>query len=171
MWRGQVGTDIYAFIDWETEDENGKEFVDCFARHVYLGRSYDLFGLLAGIRGGTAVYPPRGLPKQVSFHVLHEYTYVVTDKRMPYVVAYPEEAAGYVDKGIAVWWDETHTRVTNPDWHTPSWLNTSELIEIQSRFVALNKHPYLLLEAVIASMRVLDDGQDGSSRFIFWFVG
>jgi hypothetical protein len=40
-----------------------------------------------------------------------------------------ESAERWVEKGYSKWLDEGHTTITNPDYHSCSWLTASELRE------------------------------------------
>jgi len=63
-----MGTDIHAFIE---DNPFGNGF-SLFAE-LNLSRDYNLFGRLAGIRGGCAVFETRGLPKDISCELRWKY--------------------------------------------------------------------------------------------------
>lgn len=56
-----MGTDIHAKIETQM---SGVWWQDA---SIEIGRNYDLFGLMAGVRGTDApLFPPRGLPEDVN---------------------------------------------------------------------------------------------------------
>ena len=132
-----MGCDVHAYIYYAIFNEDGEEFASNFAQ-LHMNRNYYLFGLLAGVRVNPIdlddkpllIYP-RGLPKKNSYIVNDRYTLFVCDG--------DTEEEGYCSKKDAEqwgnkWFDEEHTRVFHPDWHTASYLYVNELEEIQKRY-------------------------------------
>jgi len=74
-----MGTDIHAFIEYRTPSN---EFWRSHSE-VFLERDYRIFAALAGVReeeGETAVFEPRGFPKDASpFPQLAYYVHIVPD--------------------------------------------------------------------------------------------
>ncbi len=63
-----MGCDIHGHIEYEDWEDNGKPHYSCFGKN--LGeRDYAMFGLLAGVRRGSAIFAPRGIPENISFTV------------------------------------------------------------------------------------------------------
>ena len=192
-----MGCDIHAFIDYKEND-----YVRNFAE-VNIGRDYALFTVLAGVRsyGDTKVkmFEPKGLPKKVSYQVEDKYTlFVVEDSEYFDYETWCKrsDADKWVNSGSSKYWDKN--RVTGPDWHSASWLNTKELKLAYKRYrnyftqsvmpelrPDMNDEdwtkemertedliepvsPNLEVEAVIGSMERLDKF-GAKSMFIFWF--
>lgn len=81
-----MGCDIHMFIEvthddglfWRIDEvhEFGPAHVpeeEKLVNDLYAGRNYELFGLMAGVRGIRTLYEPRGLPHDVSLPVRLKY--------------------------------------------------------------------------------------------------
>lgn len=62
-----MGCDIHVYIEFDEYADDPPPFWQCWGE-IHPDRHYSIFGLLAGVRGGEAVYKPRGLPDAVSCH-------------------------------------------------------------------------------------------------------
>ncbi len=162
-----MGCDIHAYVDYKNN----------YGRHVhfcnpYISRNYELFTLLAGVRGPkeSAVVSPRGVPDHLNDWIVEGYVLWIGDKNAPGEVT--REVADQLLSGTypsstsreATYWNENS--ITNPYIHTPSWLYLHELQEVQLRMVHTRS---IELSAIIAMMKALNDGNPERSRFIFWF--
>lgn len=169
-----MGCDIHAYIDYDTPGENPTGLVSHLCE-INLWRNYYLFGLLAGVRSGGAMFEPRGLPERLSWSVRDEAVLYVSDEN--------PNADGYCSRDQAEKWDSAHKvgrtkgvggytdekedRIYHPDWHTHSWLTTQELRQVVDRCKELGGvQPSLT--AAIAAMEALEE-QGCVARFIFWF--
>jgi len=98
-------------------------------------RIYGMFARMAGVRGnGTnkVEFEPRGLPNDMTNWATCEsfYIHVTSDEgAITWGANYcsKESAERWVERGYSEWVDEAHTRVTDPDLHSHSWLTTQEL--------------------------------------------
>ena len=160
-----MGCDIHGYIEYEDwTDNDGKVHRSCFGEN--LGeRDYAMFGLLAGVRRGTAIFEPRGIPENTSFDVKHSFYMFVVDGE--------EDGEGYVSKVTAQEWVTQGISkqiedkwVTHPDWHTPSWLTTKEYEQVLSAREEDTEYGKVDQEwyAILAAMKVLKN-----ARFVFWF--
>jgi hypothetical protein len=136
-----MGCDIHAHIEVETTmnnmDDDCLPYIKHFAK-ISITRDYILFAHMAGIRDSNNefkhVSEPKGMPSEISYQTLNEYTtYVIDDKN------FSEEdsefcprskAEEYVNKGYTKWWDDNKSFIVNSDWHSPSWLSIEELEEV-----------------------------------------
>ncbi len=59
---------------------------------------------------------------------------------------------------------DKHT-ITDPDWHTPSWLVLEELERVRESLESRSED----LDAVIAMMRELERSGRKRARLVFWF--
>jgi hypothetical protein len=76
-----------------------------------MNRNYVLFNLLAGVRGmGGPVVQVRGIPQSPKLSFTASYNYY----------NFKNEAGQYI---------------ADPNWHTPSYLYTKELIEVRRRYL------------------------------------
>ena len=72
-----MGTDIHLFIEYMVGDGDRQERSSLTAGEFHLWRDYDLFGALAGVRGGEPLIPGRGFPDDASRDVGWAYYWVV----------------------------------------------------------------------------------------------
>lgn len=113
--------------EWHNVDIYG-EFSSCV---------YGMFARMADVRSCQdckyrVQFEPRGLPDDLTDWATCEsfYMYVTGNKEAAgwgenYCLK--ENAEKWVERGYSKWVDENHRKVTNPDHHSHSWLNTQEL--------------------------------------------
>jgi len=168
-----MGCDIHAHL----------ELIDRPAIHVArfdLPRNYSLFSLLAGVRsdpremqGFEPVYEPRGLPAHISSTVSEACTYAIDDELAALEVdgyGSREDAQRWIANGNATYCDSTYERITDPDWHSVSWLVCDELQAIDTRYQRLTDERDPWLAAIIGAMSAFGE-QQRPSRLVFWFRG
>ncbi len=171
--EGAMGCDIHAHL----------ELIDRPAIHVArfdLPRNYSLFSLLAGVRsdpremqGFEPVYEPRGLPAHISSTVSEACTYAIDDELAALEVdgyCSREDAQRWIANGNATSCDSTYERITDPDWHSVSWLVCDELQAIDTRYQRLTDERDPWLAAIIGAMSAFGE-QQRPSRLVFWFRG
>lgn len=98
-------------------------------------RIYGMFARMAGIMGdytNKVEFKPRGLPEDMTDRATCESFYMnVTSEEAAIKwgrkYCSKESAERWVEQGYSEWVDEAHTRVTDPDLHSHSWLTTQEL--------------------------------------------
>ena len=172
-----MGCGIHCCIEYapsRRSDESRWDYTP-FSCDVNIGRDYDLYALMAGVRGEEAIVPvcePKGQPEDVSAaFLLHSSCRIDDELAAQEVDGYcsREEAERWVKEGASLYIGEG--AVTDPDWHSISWLNVAELEEVQRRYRLLRDTDHLQLSAVIAAMHALDNQQGGRSRLVFWFKG
>ncbi len=162
-----MGCDIHAYIEYKESDE-----YECFA-HPYIIRDYNLFTALAGVRSygaaATAVVAPRGAPTDMSWRTEEDYYMRIDDD---WLQRHPD-AEGYVTSVQAEKWLENGAsrrhpkhahKISNPDWHSTSWLTVDECVEAQKIYFSLIHQPNLDLAACIGAMRALPH-----ARLVVWF--
>ncbi len=81
-------------------------------------------------------FESRGLPKLISYPVEWKYTLFVHDNDEKDSCT-RSQAEKWVSSGSSEWWNEDHSRVTHPDWHSASWLNAQELEQVQEAYAAI----------------------------------
>ena len=137
-----MGCDIHAYIEYDEQFDNGNINTLNFG-HLYLDWGYVLFTLIAGVRydpltaNCKPLFAPRGLPKLVSHEVLDEYTlrvigYPDGTSRSGYI--YRADASRLVSQNYAEWFDQEHKYMVDPNWHSASWLNATELEQVKSAY-------------------------------------
>lgn len=136
-----MGCDIHTFIEYsDFTDQDGQSYWSCMAGQYNPGRDYRMFGLLASVRGGDALFETRGMPEgKVSYQVQDYMRCRIADEG--------EGDDGEVSLATAQSWTtghygETITNdsqgkprwVTNPDLHSHSWLTVEELRQVLDRY-------------------------------------
>jgi hypothetical protein len=95
-----------------------------------------------GITSGQPSFREKGIPKDLSYQVVDHYTMTVVeddedDGEEPNLCK-RKTADSWITSGSSVVWELDNEgkvyRVTNPDWHTPSWLSTDEMQTLTERF-------------------------------------
>jgi hypothetical protein len=168
-----MGCDIHAHL----------ELIGQPALHVArfeMPRNYRLFSLLAGVRydpqdlgGYEALYAPRGLPSDISSAVFEACTYAIDDELAAVDVdGYCSRAAAerWIGNGDATYCDPAGERVTDPDWHSASWLTHNELATVATRYQQLSSEHDAWLDAIIGAMGAFAAHQQ-PNRLVFWFKG
>lgn len=140
-----MGCDIHAYIE-TSSDFRGKKNYYLWA-HPNFNRSYLLFGLLSkGVRWDTDLgMEPKGIPDDIDFYTSQEYYITVDDERAGERFCTMETAEKYVKYGATLvpsYARESDgyvfpAKVSNPDWHSASWLSIDELEEVVKRWRAL----------------------------------
>ena len=166
-----MGCDIHCFIEFNEYDEEDGKDGDWrpFGGEIHLGREYDVFGHIAGVRTSyVPVVPPRGFPSDAAYESVAANTLNVVDSA--------EEAMDYGERCVLrencegwapVGGDEN--KVWDPDNHTHTWLTLGEWVEALSRE---RSHDYPLdprYAAVTAAMTALEMSDKIKTRIVIWF--
>lgn len=99
-------------------------------------RIYGMFARMAKVRDYygdkcKVQFEPRGLPDDMDYQSTESFYPYVTDNEV--AVNWGEHyclkkmAEKWVKEGYSEWVNENHTRITDPDFHSYSWLTTQEL--------------------------------------------
>ncbi len=171
-----MGCDIHAYLDVIEAMPDPKTgyagYISTLVGPIDLGRDYELFGVLAGVRRDGAVFPPRGLPPidELGSRTLHDYWLGITDTPTctwcggcRHVT--PEEVKQWGNKTL------THQGMTycqHPDWHTPSWLYHHELEDVVQAYPE-NKKGLTRLLGIMALMKTINGRKRKRTRLVFWF--
>lgn len=180
-----MGCDIHGFVEIKPKatspDKDYPQGWDLFW-HEHLWRDYNLFSLLAGVRNYedkmSVLYPPRGVPDDLSCDVLNHYGLMVNDQfgrdeKSDHFVT-KAKADSWVSQGWSRYWTnqdphDTCVVVTHPDWHTASWLRCEELGDVLRSYLEItNRQPNRVIRLVHATMKAAER-MDLDTRFIFWF--
>lgn len=147
---------------------------------IQIERDYVLFGLLAGIRSSLPpAIPPRGLPMDLSSEVFeHYYEFIFDEHDAPLYRGFswvsPQEAAVLLESGKShappAEYKKLNTRstlgyVSNPDWHSASWLWYDELLQVVPESVMMANPTLRVLSDTLRSIEHLF----GRGRIVFWF--
>lgn len=173
-----MGADIHMYIEYSPKayaetKEGGERFWFTFGGRINPGRDYWLFALLANVRGGGALFPPRGAPSDAAIAASSDNRlYITTSEGDNY--AKPEDAARWVAEGSSTYilkHDGTPGWVTHPDWHSHSWLTSDELAEVFAAYKDEHRGQSVDIgyTALLAAMRALEDSGENDVRVVFWF--
>jgi len=181
-----MGTDVRCHLEYRERDR----WVG-FGQGFALRRDYELFRLLANVRGTGALYPPRGVPRDTDEPVRDAYCLRVypgdaaaAAQRGRGLIATRAEAEEYVARGVSAWWDARQGFVTDPESTGASWLTTAEWRAVLAYYDA-HIAEYLAAQGrdvgraavwldiqcrmVLAAMTAAEErGQP--ARCVFWFV-
>lgn len=156
-----MGCDIHCYVEFKGK---GDERWRPFGGRINPGRYYRLFGRLAGVRGGTALVPPRGYPDDAAYNADGDHWLFIHDAGGDNCVT-PSRAIEYVGSygsrykldsdGKAAW-------VSDPDWHSHTWLTPDEFA------AALLPDAQPTYRALLAAMRSLE-GEGYAVRIVIWF--
>ena len=146
-----MGCDIHAFIEWRHAGDDSDWL--SFGGECNPRRHYPFFDALAGARGelSAAIVPPRGIPDDLGRRAWNEYWHLIAYEGTSGDGAVtPEEAARFVSLGsvyrgtvplyrqeergldgtVVVTTTAEHVGkpycVSDPDYHSPSWLTPDE---------------------------------------------
>lgn len=159
-----MGCDIHCYIEYSSDNGTQKErYWHFFGGRINPGRNYHLFGRIAGVRGGKAMIPPRGLPKDIGIVAQFASQLTVVEDDNPRA-----QDEGCCTRTQATRWgeqylDEKKTTVVHPDWHSHTWLTVDEWAQ------AIRGAAYSIeYKAMLAAMRSL--AQSGHDvRVVIWF--
>lgn len=167
-----MGCDIHAYIEYRekpTKENVGYNPWRPFGSRTNLGRNYQMFGRMAGVRReGIAVVQPRGYPDDMGYEAEHDATLYVDDKSSEESgFCSTARAEGWVKSGSSERWKGTTTRISNPDWHTPSWLTGDEFKKAIEEYQSGGEKDVSYL-AALAAMKMFE-AEGYESRIVFWF--
>ncbi len=130
-----MGCDIHMYVEYKQQDaadDQREEYWYAYGSRINPGRDYEMFGALAGVRTEHVPHiEPRGLPPVLGYYSKSDYWIaVVNDPKDMEGYTDPITAQRYKDHGSIEKTVEirglTHSFISNPDWHTPSWLTPQE---------------------------------------------
>jgi len=166
-----MGCDIHGVIEYHT----GHRWW-AFAI-LHLDRNYEMYSHLAGVRSygpREAIVPlvaPRGYPPDLSCRGKSEALYFISTTTDDHYIN-PETAKQYLSSG----WSQHYGKhyITNPDYHSPGWVTTSELQRILDDYdqwckanQVIGQSDMIAVHAMMAQLELLN-GAD-CVRFVFWF--
>lgn len=102
----------------------------------FSNRCYEMFARMAKVRAYNKNYEvqfePRGLPDDITDWNTIEgfYLCIIDDEKIVNCgnnCCLREKADEWVSKGYSEWFNDNHSRVSDPDLHSHSWLTTKEL--------------------------------------------
>ncbi|EGF92089.1 hypothetical protein ABI_05220 [Asticcacaulis biprosthecium C19] len=159
-----MGADIYCFIETSYDGEYWSSFGS-----LSPAQDYDLFGLLAGVRGSRQpMIPPRGLPLDLAAEAAVATFFYITETGEGEGETTRKKAAAWVTAGVSQWRDEEQAWVTHYGLRGHSWMTPTEwrrCIELPSTFGGSRDPSYF---AVAAAMEEFER-RGLKVRVVFWF--
>lgn len=188
-----MGADIHMFVEYRNKKRAQEDKANGRKPHWYSygdrinpGRSYIMFGILAGVRGKyEESFEPKGkLDRGEMGWSSREasWFYISKDKSetdFENNIVSLETAKKWEGYGCRIENDQNGEPiwVEHPDWHSHSWMSTDELEEAFKRYIArasaewgstITKPP-VEYRALLASMKALENGGENEVRVVFWF--
>lgn len=158
-----MGADIHAYIEYSSSEGRWRPFA-----RPDLPRDYQMFSLLADVRGSGILYPLRGMPSDAGWAAESDNQMFISDT--PYdKYAKPKDAARWVASGSSTYILDAGGKpawVTHPDWHSHSWLNTQEFGHVLDSY---QEEPPISYFATLAAMVALETQDSTTARLVFWF--
>lgn len=182
-----MSADIHAYVEYADFKTFEGDYYWSNLTKNFGSRNYYLFGLLANVRGNDpALFDPRGLPEgRLGYETSADYWKLVAPEDKP---EWADNGDGWVRREDALRWLHSGAskpdydskgglrRVTDPDAHSASWLDTEELAKVLDHYAAHVQNNYpsekpeapIEWQAILAAMRSFESNGK-SARVIFWF--
>lgn len=179
-----MGCDIHFFVEYRPKKISTRNIEyshewRTFIHGIHMPRNYNLFGIMAGVRegeGNKALFYPRGLPDDVGFYTREaniNYPVDVFDgEDLDQNECTLIDAKRWVESGFSQWVEGGRMgqkAVTNPDWHSHSWLNIGEFRACLNKLDAMDPEAdFVEYLALYASMGAFEES-NCETRIVFWF--
>jgi hypothetical protein len=143
-----MGCDIHLYIEYKskkTEFDGYKNSWHSFGGRINPGRNYAMFGLMANVRNCYSdgklpvLVEPRGMPEDAGYTATDDNRIYISETESEDYVCM-ETAKRWVNSGSSKFInnkDGNPTWVTQPDWHSHSWLTTSEFESVLNKYLEL----------------------------------
>lgn len=166
-----MGCDIHCYFEYKIEDL--KDYSSFSYHSINLGRDYGIFASIANVRNYGEIYntlKPRGLPENRSWVTdSGNNLYIVDSETIENGCCKRSDAERWVNGGRSKYTDEKKTHVTNPDWHSHSWLECDEFEKAINGWQKIAE--YKIDPCYFAAIELLKSfkKQGLESRIVFWF--
>jgi hypothetical protein len=145
-----MGCDIHCYIEYRKKNSDKESWND-FGGRINPGRNYGLFTLMAAVRdywedSDWKLFTPKGLPEDIGYAASGDNFHYLTDSvkcscgESRYVGI--ETAERWVKSGSSVYKNDINgkpTWVSNPDWHSHSWLSLEEYRQVLDQYIVAEK--------------------------------
>ena len=148
-----MGCDIHLYIEYKSKKPqyDGRESTwHSFGKSINPGRNYAMFGLMANVRNCYSdgklpvLVEPRGMPEDAGYTATDDNRIYISETESEDYVCM-ETAKRWVESGSSKFInnkDGNPTWVTQPDWHSHSWLTTSEFENVLNKYLELESGWY-----------------------------
>jgi len=143
-----MGCDIHLYIEYKskkTEFDGYDSGWQSFGGRINPGRNYAMFGLMANVRNCYSdgklpvLVEPRGMPEDAGYTATDDNRIYISETESEDYVCM-ETAKRWVNSGSSKFINDNDgnpTWVTQPDWHSHSWLTTSEFESVLNKYLEL----------------------------------
>ena len=143
-----MGCDIHLYIEYKskkTEFDGYDSGWQSFGKSINPGRNYAMFGLMANVRNCYSdgklpvLVEPRGMPEDACYTATDDNRIYISETESEDYVCM-ETAKRWVNSGSSKFINDNDgnpTWVTQPDWHSHSWLTTSEFESVLNKYLEL----------------------------------
>lgn len=167
-----MGCDIHLYV--ERRERGGARWSSVTPR-LNPGRNYPAFAFLAGVRNydeTEAIAQPRGFPADAAWCAVEDHTMWVTDNPSLSLSEREVEksrAEKWVEIGSSQWFDDDHKRITDPDWHSHSWVTSSEWRKLLNQPFMEGEPGWIAEYHAIGAMLDELERRGHETRVVFWF--
>jgi hypothetical protein len=178
-----MGADIHLYVEYDDGNNEPFSIVDDIRGYssgdFLIPRDYHLFAVLAGVRSYDKItprYEPRGIPEIASPDIINAYYINILDdenERLEEADVSREQAEEWLSSGLSHIrdsWIKKIGFVSNPEYHTPSWLYRDEIIKsFDDTYYKLQDMPYefqVIVELLESLERYFGKNR---VRVVFWF--
>lgn len=172
-----MGADIHMYVEYRSKEPSPYAHTDArnwwssFGDRINPGRSYRLFGLLAGVRCDGVMYQTRGMPEDAGYIAKFANQIYISDSGDGESCTLAQ-AQSYEKYGSVIEYDQNGraTWVTHPDWHSHSWLTVDQFSSVLNAYrIKYGDDPGVEYVALLAAMRALENDGKNEVRVVFWF--
>lgn len=173
-----MGCDIHCYIEYRDRENltiNGGRENNwrSFGGRINPGRNYGLFGLMANVRSydepERCLFKPKGLPEDIGHSAADDnFLYITEDENFKETgCIFRKRAENWVNTGNSVYKNDVNgkpTWVSNPDWHSHSWLSLSEYRQVLERYKVLEQKEWEIREADrLELLKLVEEDKRGQS--------
>lgn len=156
-----MGCDIHCYVEYKGVNRDRWSH---FGGRINPGRNYDLFARMAGVRSDGVIVPVaplRGFPDDAAYAATHGNWIFICDHPDENCCT-KERAEYYFQCCGSRYKNEERKFVSNPDWHSHSWLTPDEFE------AAIKESCGPEYMAILAAMRCFES-LGYQARLVFWF--
>lgn len=185
-----MGADIHMYIEYSRKPEENEKKTDrprywmSFSGRINPGRNYTMFALLAQVRGTykESLTPKGRLNKEELGYASGNDLYCfITDEKCTCGesnMVTLEDALRYTKYGEEIFYrDGKPIYVSNPDWHSHSWLTAEELSIVFEHYKCVYEAQWgdgpikvpIEYQAILQVLQTLEDNGKNDARVVFWF--
>lgn len=164
-----MGCDIHMYIEHK---HNDSDYWQSWGGRINPGRSYWMFGLIAGVRREPKNrLSPKGLPENLGYASKNDNRLYISEDGNGEGEVTLEKALKWVNNGCVITYNNGKpTWVSHPDWHSHTWLTSKELEFCLDEFYkeVTEEGKFVEYEAVLVALKKFEECGE-QARVIVWF--